>query len=297
MPRCAPPALDPRLAALLGRVWPALPAAAARAAALGFRWADVSTPFVRWQGDRAIAHVGVIDLPLVIDGRRVRVGSVHAVCTDPALRGQGHCRALLEEALAFCDARYETVVLTTLIPDLYARFGFRPLPEHGFVRRVASLRAARCDPPLRALSADAPDDVRLLRRLLARRAPVSARVGSLEGGTVLIVALLLTWGDFSRVHHHEALDVVTVHEVRDRTLLLYDVVGPTLPPLERLTEGIDADRVVVLFPPERLGGHFDPEPWDHARAQSLGYGDDTILMARGPFVESGPFMLQPLSRT
>jgi GNAT superfamily N-acetyltransferase len=232
-----PLALDPRLAALLGRVWPALPAVAARAAALGFRWADVSTPFVRWQGDRAIAHVGVIDLPLVIDGRRVHVGSVHAVCTDPALRGQGHCRALLEEALAFCDARYETVVLTTLIPDLYAKFGFRPLREHGFVRRVTSLRPARCAPPLRALSVDAPDDVRLLRRLLARRAPVSGRVGSLEEGTVLIVALLLTWGDFSRVHHHEALDVVTVHAVRDRTLLLYDVVGPTLPPLEAVDRG------------------------------------------------------------
>jgi GNAT superfamily N-acetyltransferase len=291
------PALDPRLAALFARVWPALPGVAERAAALGFRWADVSTPFVRWQGDQAIAHVGVIDLPLVVDGRRVHVGSIHAVCTDPSARGRGHCRALLEEALAFCDARYETVVLTTLIPDLYAKFGFRPLREHGFVRSLVSSRAARSGPTRRTLSADVPDDVQLLRRLLAQRAPVSARVGSLEGGTVLIVALLLTWGDFSRAHHHAALDVVTVHEVRERTLLLYDVVGPALPPLERLTEGIDADRVLVLFPPERLGGHFDPEPWDPARAHSLGYGDDTILMARGPFVESGPFMLQPLSRT
>ncbi len=291
------PALDPRLAALLARVWPALPGAAERAAALGFRWADVSTPFVRWQGDRAIAHVGVIDLPLVVDGRRVHVGSVHAVCTDPSVRGRGHCRALLEEALAFCDARYETVVLTTLIPDLYAKFGFRPLREHGFVRSLVPSRPARSGSSWRTLSADVADDVELLRRLLAQRAPVSARVGSLEGGTVLVVALLLTWGDFSRVHHHEALDVVTVHEVRDRTLVLYDVVGPALPPLERLTEGVDADRALVLFPPERLGDHFDPELWDHARAHSLGYGDDTILMARGPFVESGPFMLQPLSRT
>ena len=116
-----PLALDPRLAALFGRVWRTLPAAAERAGALGFRWADVSTPFVRWDGDRAIAHVGVIEVPLVLEGQRVSVGSVHAVCTDPGLRGRGHCRALLEEALAFCDARYETVMLTTLIPDLYAR--------------------------------------------------------------------------------------------------------------------------------------------------------------------------------
>ena len=291
-----PPALDPRLAALFGRVWRLLPAAAERADALGFRWTDVSTPFVRWGGDRAIAHVGVIEVPLLLEGRRVRVGSIHAVCTDPDLRRRGHCRALLEEALAFCDARYETAMLTTLIPDLYAKFGFRTLQEHTFVRALAAPRPARAASAPRGLSADAPDDVALLRRLLAERTPVSARVGSLEEGTVLVVALLLTWGDFSRVHHHEALDVVTVHEVHDRTLVLYDVVGRTVPPLERLTECIDADRVVVLFPPERLGEGFVAEPWDPARAKSLGYGDDTVLMVRGPFVES-PFMLQPLSRS
>ena len=91
---------------------------------------------------------------------------------------------------------------------------------------------------------------------------MSTRLGSREDGTVLVVALLLTWGDFSRVHHHATLDVVTVHEVRDRTLLLYDVVGRALPSLDQLTESIDADRVIVLFPPERLGDGFHPVPWD-----------------------------------
>jgi GNAT superfamily N-acetyltransferase len=292
------PALDPRLAALFARVWPALPGAAARAAALGFRWADVSTPFVRWHGDQAIAHVGVIELPLMLDGRRVRVGSIHAVCTDPAVRGRGHCRARLEEALAFCDARYGTVLLTTHIPHLYAKFGFRPLREHGFVRPLTSAaRSGRSVPARRALSADVSDDMRLLRGLLARRSAVSARLGSLEDGTVLIVDLLLTWGDFARVYYHPALDIVTVHEVRDRTLLFYDVVGAAIPPLEQLADGIDADRVVVLFPPERLGEGFQPESMDRLRAQGVGDPDDTVLMARGPFVESGPFMLQPLSRT
>ena len=90
-----PPVLDPRLATLFGRVWRSLPPAAERAGALGFRWTDVSTPFVRWDGDRAIAHVGVIEVPLLLGGRRVRVGSIHAVCTDPDLRGRGHGRAVV----------------------------------------------------------------------------------------------------------------------------------------------------------------------------------------------------------
>ena len=53
---------------------------------------------------------------------------------------------------------------------------------------------------------------------------------------------------------------------------------------------------MVLFPPERLGDGFHPVPWDASGAQRLGV-DDTVLMARGPFVQTGPFMLQPLSRT
>ena len=34
-------------------------------------------------------HVGIIELPLVVGGRRMRVGSIHAVCTDPERRGRG----------------------------------------------------------------------------------------------------------------------------------------------------------------------------------------------------------------
>ena len=56
-------------------------------------------------------------------------------------------------------------------------------------------------------------------------------------------------GDF-HAHYHAALDVVTVHEVRDRTLVLYDVVGAPIPALEPLVAAIGAektDRIVTLF--------------------------------------------------
>ena len=94
-----PAALDPRLLALFGRVWPRLPATIAQAGALGFSWAAVSTPFARYEGDRALGHVGVIELPLVIGGRRRMVASIHAVCTDPARRRRGYADALLEQAV------------------------------------------------------------------------------------------------------------------------------------------------------------------------------------------------------
>jgi GNAT superfamily N-acetyltransferase len=293
----AAPALDPRLATLLGGVWPGLPGAATRAAELGFAWSAVSTPFVRWEGSRAVGHVGLIELPLVIQGRSRRVGSIHAVCTDADRRRRGVARALLQEAVAAGRARYDTLVLTTLIPDFYAPLGFRAVREHAFSRAL---------PPASPVSSGGrpltggSDDVRLLRRLLAHRAPVSERLGSREAGTVFVIALLLGGGDLSRAHYHPALDVVTVHEVRDRTLVLYDVVGTAIPPLETLAAAIGtaADRVVTFFAPDRLGEGFRAEPWDAGRAAALGDGSFAGLMALGPLTgDDEPFMLPPMSRT
>jgi hypothetical protein len=252
---------------------------------------------VRWEGERAVAHVGVIELPLVIEGRRRSVGSIHAVCTDPDRRGRGLGRGLMQEALAACRGRHETLVLTTLVPDFYHPLGFRPVQEHAFARALPP-RAGRGlgGRPLTG----APADVRLLRRLLERRAPVSERLGSLERGVVFVVALMLAWGDLSRVHYHPELDALTVHEVRDRTLLLYDVVAPAIPSLERLAAaiGADADRVLAFFPPDRLGDGFRAEPWDRGRALEVGDEAFAGLMALGPVGDgAGPLMLAPLSRT
>ena len=289
------PSVDPRLLALFGRVWPRLPPAIARAEALGFSWSAISTPFVHWEGARALAHVGVMELPLVVGGRQRMVASIHAVCTDPDRRGRGHARTLLDAALAHCREGYGTVVLTTLIPDFYARHGFRTVAEHAFIRPVRATPA----PGGRRL-AEGPQDARLLRRLLERRAPVSQRLGSLESGTVVVLDLLLSGRDFSRAYYHAALDVVTVHEVHGRTLVLYDVVGASIPPLDALLPsiGADVDRVITLFVPDRLGEGFRAEPWDRRRAQALGDGAFAGLMARGPLdTGSEAFMLPALTRT
>jgi GNAT superfamily N-acetyltransferase len=290
--------VDRALTGLFGRVWPALPGAIARAERLGFAWTAVSTPFVRREGDRVVGHAGVIELSLVMAGRARRLGSVHAVCTDPERRGKGLGRAVMEDLLAGCAARFDTLVLTTAIPEFYARFGFRSVREHAFARALPA-PSRRATGRGRVLT-DAGDDVRVLRRLLEGRAPVSNRLGALDGDVVLVVALLLIWGDFSRVHYHADLDVVTVHEVRDRTLVLHDVIGATIPPLDALAAaiGAQADRVVTFFVPDRLGDGFQAEPWDAGRAAALGPAWFEGLMVRGRLgVEDAPFMLPPLTRT
>ena len=116
---------------------------------------------------------------------------------------------------------------------------------------------------------------------------------------MFVFALLLTWGDLSRARYHADLDVITVHAVHERTLVLYDVVGAAIPPLDALVTalGEDVDRVVTLVVPDRLGDGFTAEPWDAARAAALGDHDFVDVMVRGPLDVPEPFMLPALART
>ena len=117
------------LHALLG-VLPGLGERMVAAERLGFRWEAHSAAFA---GGRTIGHVGVLSLSMYLDHRAATVGGIHATCTHPEHRGRGHAAQLLDDALGWCDERFDTVRLTTAIPRFYERFGFRPVTEHRFV--------------------------------------------------------------------------------------------------------------------------------------------------------------------
>lgn len=283
---------DDDIASLLDRVWPGLRAAIALGERLGFAWSDISTPFVRRERGRVVAHVGVIALDLMIEGRRRTVGAVHAVCTDPEARGRGLARAVMEEVLHHAAGRWETLVLTTTIPAFYEAFGFRAIGEHRFACEVAPRRPRGV--PARPLDVAAADDVRRLRWLLRERAPVSSRLGVLERGEVFVLAELLARGDFSGARYLADLDAVVACVVQGDTLVLHDVVARELPPLDALRERVApaARRVVAFFTPDRLDAPFVAEPYDRARAVAEGRDWFVGLMARGPLaIAGGPFMM------
>ena len=71
----------------------------------------------------------------------------------------------------------ETVVLNTGNPEYYEPFGFRRIPEHRFRLRWNRGPRAVGTEPMRQLDYENPDDVALLRELLAERTPVSRRLG------------------------------------------------------------------------------------------------------------------------
>ncbi|MBN1824922.1 MAG: GNAT family N-acetyltransferase [Candidatus Eisenbacteria bacterium] len=271
---------------LLDRIFPGVRGGAEDIRRYGVSWESVSTPFVLYRGGRVVSHVGVIGLPLILGGRPARVGSVHAVATDPDHRRKGYYRALMEEAIEDSAGRFDTLILTTENPEYYEPFGFRRIGEHRFVtvRRSRGREGA-----LRVLDLGDAADIALLHRLLETREPVSRILGVVNEKTVF----LFNEGHRS-LHYAEDLDAVLCVEREGTRLRLYDVVAPELPGLDAILESIPGpvEETVFFFTPDRLTREARAEP------RLFQYGGPSYLMARGPFAAEGiPFALPRSVRT
>lgn len=284
------PTLGDRVFTLLGEVFPGigLDEARRRAERFGAPWEEASTPFVREVEGRLVSHVGLLDLPLVVAGRPVRVGGVHGVATHPGHRRQGLFRSLIEEALAYAAPRYRTLVLTTAHPEYFEPFGFRAIPESVFVSPAPAAPAPLAG---RLLDLSSGADRSLMHRLLDRRAPLS-RVLSL--GPERCVWAFYEAG--SELRYLPALDAVIAGERAGELLRLFDVVAPQAPSLADVVAAWPGAirEVVAFFNPDALGPDFRPRPHDltggpWSMDQS---GENGVLMVRGSLaVEGLPLML------
>jgi predicted N-acetyltransferase YhbS len=278
------PALLERVFELLETAFGEVGAHIAAAAPLGLDWARTSTPFVKFVDGRAVSHVGVLSLPLVIEGRAVTAAGIHAVCTHPEHRRRGHYRAVMSEAMAWCAARYETAVLFTGQPGLYEPFGFRVVPESHFVVRdlPRAVPDPSANPRLRELDWSHPEDVSLLRKLVRRRTPVSTRLG-VEGEEAVFAfnaVSLPMW-------YTRELDTIVCFRQDGSMIRIFDVVARELPPWQELAAYLPAGTTAVelCFCPDRFELDCSAEP-----CSGLGHG---LLMARGPFVAAAQPVMFP----
>lgn len=275
--------VDASLIDLLAASWPRLRTAIPEAARLGARWEELSTAFVERVDGQAAAHAGVLWIPMVLDGRRVDVAGIHAVCTAAALRGRGLARRVMERAIAWASERSETLVLHANDAAIYGRFGFRALAQTVWWCEVAVPRvpeAAR----MRRLSTD---DVAAVWGAFARRIPVSERMGVHEAAGLFVLDEILACDRFARLW--QLGDVVLACDVEDRVMQLYDVVGPRWPSLESIVAAAPerVDRVELFFAPDR---------WPDRRWQTRAMTPPDVLMVRGPFSSDAEIAVPPLAR-
>jgi GNAT superfamily N-acetyltransferase len=278
---------DPRrrgqLQAVLASAFPSLPAKVDAARALGFDWDAVTTPFVELVDDRIVSHVGVLDVPLRLDGRAVRVAGIHAVCTLPAYRRRGHYRSAMERALAFVEPRWELSQLYTDEPALYEPFGFRVEPT----RRWEADRGGSDPTVAGARPIDPLGDLPALVAALSRRTPLSHRYAAMDDGWLFGIDALLSTGDLSLVWRVPELDAFVAGRLEGERFTLCDVIATELPGWPALA---------VRLPgrgPVRLA--FTPDRFPAARPRLLGPAEDGCYMVRGPFPLHGQdFAVPPL---
>lgn len=268
------PALIGEVLELLATVFPGFREQERAARELGLRWEACSTPFVYRHHGRVVAHVGVLEVPLVMDGEEVTVGSVHGVATHPEYRRRSYYRAIMEELLPWCDARYPTLHLTTDNPEFFTPFGFRIVDEFRFEADVAGTPERRRAEPL--------PEPGTLHRLLAERDPVSHVLGTRDRNVFLFNEAR------HALHYAKDIDAVLSYDLVGERLVLMDVVATTMPSLAEITARVGGgfDHVEVHFAPDRLGAKLRAVP------EST---EEDVLMARGPYLPAGRAFKLPLT--
>jgi ribosomal protein S18 acetylase RimI-like enzyme len=270
---------DPRLRAslfaLYDTVWGFLRAKEALAAGLGFPWRQISTPFAAVDGGRVVAHAGLLGVPMVVAGRALTVGAIHAVCVAEELRGQGLGRRVLTAALAAADERYPAVVLASEKETLYAKFGFQPRALHVFVAHgVAG------DGGARRLDLGRADDAALWVGMMRARGAVSDRFAVLDGGAVNAFDAVNRDGSHAPLWADDRLGVVYYARRDGGRVVIDDVFAAGPFDGEALLAGLAlaGDEVVFGCDPELLGLE--------TRVEIVPYSvKDDRLMIRGVLVD------------
>ncbi len=278
------PTLLKRVFVLLDSAFPGLPNHARSLEYLGLHWDKISTPFLFIENDEVLSHVGILEVPMVIDGREIIVGGIHAVATHPGYRRRGLYRKVMTEAMAWCDERYDIQMLIAGVPKLYEQFGFKVIQESVFRGSVRQNRGTTGSP--RQLDLGQADDTPLLLDLLNRRVPVSQKLGVVREQAVFL---------FTRaarpLGYFEELNAIICYDIKGTTLFLYDVVAEGIPTLQSIINhvGSTIEEVIVYFVPDRLKADLIPE-------RHLLRGD-SYLMAKGlPFEGTGPLILPVSAR-
>jgi predicted N-acetyltransferase YhbS len=268
---------------LLASNWAMLRPAIPEAARLGASWEQMSTAFIEREDGVAVAHAGVLWIPMVIDGEARPVAGVHAVCTAATHRGRGLARKVIEAAVEHALGHAETVLLHANDAAIYGRFGFRPLAQTVWWCAPSMPRG----PAMRRLSSDDPADVARVWAAFRGRMPVSATLGVGEADALFVLDEVLACKRFARLWALE--DLVIAAEYDDRELRIYDVVGPRWPELDELVAHAPGrvDRVEIFFNPDR---------WPRTSWKTREMDAPDVLMVNGRFTRASEIAIPPMSR-
>lgn len=275
---------------LFDEAFPGLNSNIARCEQIGFSWP--SRPFVKEIEGEVISHVGFLDYPVLINGKKHAIGALHAICTKEAHRHSGIASGLIQEAITWAKERCECLLLFTEIPEFYKRLGFRTIQEHRFHMPCPHPKGSRGLLPLTS-----PQDDALFMRSFRERSPLSGHVWMADYGQIAPYnALFATYPAYWSLYYSPVFDGLLSCVIKDNALHLFDIIAKKIPSLDMILDHLPSaiEEVYFYFSPDLITTSCDCKPLicDNTMADFSGY-----LMAYGNWPEeAAPFMISLLSR-
>jgi len=215
-------------------------------------WPDNYRPFSLFEGDQIVSNVSACEMTVLLEGQQIPAIQLGAVGTVPEARGRGLSRQLMETVLE----RYEKLPFAFLfanetVLDFYPKFNFAPRREVVF-RTTSHLPGWR--EPARPLNPLQPEDLELIRRLLAVRVPPTERFGVLSFDYVTAWHMMNVYPN--NVFYDKSSDTIWIVSKRDSELHVWDIIWHTPPDLQN---GLPRPRLDDLNEIAAINWYFSPD--------------------------------------
>jgi hypothetical protein len=213
------------------------------------------------------------------------MGALHAICTQSAHREQGLASQLIQEALIWAKDRCDFIILFTEIPKFYERLSFHSIQEY---RLHLPYKRSKGSAFLRPVIS--PNDDALFLRCFQEREPVSNHLWVKDNGAIASFnTLFTTFPTYWSLYYSPAINGFISYLIEDKTFHLLDIVAAKMPSLDLILDHLPAaiEEIYFYFSPDRFTDAAVPEPYLY---------DKGHLMIYGPWSNTKPFMISPLSR-
>ena len=256
-------------------------------------WKENYQPYSAAVGDRIVANVSVNPMVFSVDGEEKRYMQLGTVMTDPAFRGQGLSRKLMEWVLSEWQEKCDMVFLfaNDSVLDFYPKFGFTARTEYQAVKTVDPAPSSLT---VRHMDLSDPEDCRLLYET-ARSTFPQEKLSMLQNGNLILFycRCFSRWNIGRHAYHIPELNAVAIATYDEDTLELYDVFAPQEVSLDDVIAALakpETRKIAPTFLPKDLSG-WEVTPY---------HPEDTTLFTlgkEGERFEQTPLRFPELSHT
>lgn len=180
-------------------------------------WGDKFVPYTLFDGDKAVASVGVSISEIEWNGRIGRFTQLSTVMTEPSYRGKGLNQWLLKLVIGKWKEKSDCVYLyaNDSVVDYYPKFGFKELAEYRYKKEIESKSGH-----FRKLDLTLKSDMDLLVQKCSCSNPYS--MFSMKNNLELMMFHCLTFLE-NNIFYIEQYDAVVIAKYDEDIILCYDI--------------------------------------------------------------------------